>query len=88
MGERPHEGSGWGLAIRPGRMQNGAIRSAVRFEPWNDADLGGDLSPGFYHARGDVAALIVVCSTRLMACLDICMLRASASGLPIRPVNG
>ncbi|CAF2043489.1 unnamed protein product, partial [Brassica napus] len=35
MGERPiankyhyREGSGWGLAIRPGRMQNGAIRSA------------------------------------------------------------
>ncbi|CAN6974068.1 unnamed protein product [Brassica rapa subsp. trilocularis] len=30
MGERPiankyHEGSGWGAAIRPGRMRNGAI---------------------------------------------------------------
>ncbi|CAN7093148.1 unnamed protein product [Brassica rapa subsp. narinosa] len=36
MGERPivnkyGEGSGWGPAIRPGRMRNGAIRSADRF---------------------------------------------------------
>ncbi|CAF2098329.1 unnamed protein product [Brassica napus] len=31
-------GSRWGLAIRPGRMQNGAIRSADRFGPWTDAD--------------------------------------------------
>ncbi|CAN6973608.1 unnamed protein product, partial [Brassica rapa subsp. trilocularis] len=54
MGERPiankyREGSGWGPAIHPGRMQNGAIR------------------------------------TRLTACLGICVLRASACGLPIRP---
>ncbi|CAN7099903.1 unnamed protein product [Brassica rapa subsp. narinosa] len=38
MGERPiankyREGSGWGPAIHPGRMQNGAIRSADRFGP-------------------------------------------------------
>ncbi|CAF2378537.1 unnamed protein product [Brassica napus] len=43
MGERPiankyREGSGWGPAIHPGRMQNGAIRSADRFGPWTDAD--------------------------------------------------
>ncbi|CAN6974002.1 unnamed protein product [Brassica rapa subsp. trilocularis] len=36
MGERPiankyREGSGWGPAIRPSRMQNGAIQSADRF---------------------------------------------------------
>ncbi|CAN6989814.1 unnamed protein product [Brassica rapa subsp. trilocularis] len=36
MGERPIankycEGSGWGPAMRPGRMRNGAIRSADRF---------------------------------------------------------
>ncbi|CAN6973042.1 unnamed protein product [Brassica rapa subsp. trilocularis] len=36
MGERPiankyREGSGWGPAMRPGRMRNGAIRSADRF---------------------------------------------------------
>ncbi|CAN7088072.1 unnamed protein product [Brassica rapa subsp. narinosa] len=36
MGERPiankyREGSGWGPAMRPGRMWNGAIRSADRF---------------------------------------------------------
>ncbi|CAN7093021.1 unnamed protein product [Brassica rapa subsp. narinosa] len=34
----------------------------------------------------DVVALIVVCITRLTACLGICVLRASACGLPIRPV--
>ncbi|CAF2098425.1 unnamed protein product [Brassica napus] len=38
MGERPtankyHEGSGWGPAIRPSRMRNGAIRAANRFGP-------------------------------------------------------
>ncbi|CAN7022623.1 unnamed protein product [Brassica rapa subsp. trilocularis] len=36
MGERPiankyREGSGWGPVMRPGRMRNGAIRSADRF---------------------------------------------------------
>ncbi|CAN7093030.1 unnamed protein product [Brassica rapa subsp. narinosa] len=41
MGERPiankyREGSGWGPAIHPGRMQNGAIRSADLFGPWTD----------------------------------------------------
>ncbi|WZZ14851.1 hypothetical protein YC2023_107940 [Brassica napus] len=38
------------------------------------------------YARGDVAALMVVCSMCLTACLGICVLRASACGLPIRPV--
>ncbi|CAF2372709.1 unnamed protein product, partial [Brassica napus] len=71
MGERPiankyREGSGWGPAMRPGRMRNGAIRPPID--------------------SGHVAALIVVCSTRLTACLGICVLRASACGLPIRPV--
>ncbi|WZY99984.1 hypothetical protein YC2023_072313 [Brassica napus] len=32
------EGSGWGPAMRPGRMRNGAIRSADRFGAWTDAD--------------------------------------------------
>ncbi|CAF2270272.1 unnamed protein product, partial [Brassica napus] len=31
MGERPIANNGWGPAMRPGRMQNGAIRSADRF---------------------------------------------------------
>ncbi|CAF2086404.1 unnamed protein product [Brassica napus] len=58
--ERPiankyREGSGWGPAIRPCRMRNGAIRSADRFGPWTDADYGGDLSPGFCYARRDHA---------------------------------
>ncbi|WZY99880.1 hypothetical protein YC2023_072344 [Brassica napus] len=47
---------------------------------------GGDVSTCFCYARGDVAALIVVCSTRLTACLGICVLRASTCGLPIRPI--
>ncbi|CAF2043660.1 unnamed protein product [Brassica napus] len=43
MGERPiankyREGSGWGPAIHPGRMRNGAIRSADQFGPWTDTD--------------------------------------------------
>ncbi|CAF2371179.1 unnamed protein product [Brassica napus] len=44
MGERPivnkyrEEGSGWGPAIHPGQMRNGAIRSADRFGAWTDAD--------------------------------------------------
>ncbi|CAN6973932.1 unnamed protein product [Brassica rapa subsp. trilocularis] len=88
MGERPiankyHEGSGWGPAIHPSWMRNGAIQAANRFGPWTDAEYGGDLSPGFCYAHGDVAALIVVYSTRLTACLGICMLTASACGLPI-----
>ncbi|CAF2370865.1 unnamed protein product [Brassica napus] len=74
---------GWEPAIFPGRMQNGEIQSADQFRPWTDADYGGDLSLGFCYARGDIAALIVVCSTRLTVCLGICVLRASACGLPI-----
>ncbi|CAN7099918.1 unnamed protein product [Brassica rapa subsp. narinosa] len=74
---------GWEPAIFPGRMQNGEIQSADQFRPWTDADYGGDLNLGFCYARGDIAALIVVCSTRLTVCLGICVLRASACGLPI-----
>ncbi|WZZ15198.1 hypothetical protein YC2023_108287 [Brassica napus] len=62
---------------------------AERSNPVHRSIRGVDrhgLSPGFCYARGDVAALIVVCSTRLTACLGICVLRASACGLPIRPV--
>ncbi|WZY99798.1 hypothetical protein YC2023_072127 [Brassica napus] len=44
------------------------------------------LSPGFCYAHEDVTALIVVCSTRLTACLGICVLRASICWLPIRPI--
>ncbi|KAG2283605.1 hypothetical protein Bca52824_054825 [Brassica carinata] len=43
------------------------------------------LSLGFCYARGDIVALIVVSSTRLTASLGICVLRALACGLPIRP---
>ncbi|KAL0803164.1 hypothetical protein Bca101_058340 [Brassica carinata] len=77
-------GKRMGPAMRPGRMRNGAIRPPI--------DSGVDRrglrrwpKPGFCYARGDVAALIVVCSTRLTACLGICVLRASACGLPFDP---
>ncbi|WZZ63563.1 hypothetical protein YC2023_074933 [Brassica napus] len=85
------EGSGWGLVMRPGRMGAGdASRSdAEPSNPIRRSIRGVDqrgLSPSFRYARGDVAALIVVCSTRLTAFLDICVLRASACGLPIRPI--
>ncbi|KAG2243554.1 hypothetical protein Bca52824_094607 [Brassica carinata] len=77
-------GSGWGRRC-VGRMRSeqsgppigrGVDRRGLRRWP----------KPGLCYARGDVAALIVVCSTRLTACLGICVLRASACGLPIRPV--
>ncbi|KAL0641993.1 hypothetical protein Bca4012_103427 [Brassica carinata] len=41
--------------------------------------------PGFI-TPAERRCLVVVCSTRLTACLGICVLRASACGLPIRPV--
>ncbi|WZY71443.1 hypothetical protein YC2023_003683 [Brassica napus] len=77
---------------------SGGKRMGAGDASWSDAERSNPvrrsirgvdrrgLSPGFRYARGDVAALIVVCSTRLTACLGICVLRASACGLPIRPV--
>ncbi|KAL0641942.1 hypothetical protein Bca4012_103155 [Brassica carinata] len=74
-----------GAAMRPGRMR--AEQSGPPIDSVVDRrGLRRWPKPGFCYASGGVAALIVVCSTRLTACLGICVLRASACGLPIRPV--
>ncbi|KAL0744969.1 hypothetical protein Bca101_100914 [Brassica carinata] len=52
-------------------------QSGGKFRPrLNMGETDGEQvrEPGFCYARGDVAALIVVCSTRLTACLGICVL--------------
>ncbi|WZZ03294.1 hypothetical protein YC2023_089215 [Brassica napus] len=67
---------GAGNSSRSDAERSNPIRRSIR-----GVDLRG-LSPGYCYARGDVAALIVVCSMRLTACLGICVLRASACGLP------
>ena len=72
--------------MRLGRMWNGESRSANRLEAPTDADCNGGPSPGRRQARGYVIVAIVECSARLPACLGTRALRASACGLPIRPV--
>ncbi|XP_063936797.1 LOW QUALITY PROTEIN: uncharacterized protein LOC135147608 [Daucus carota subsp. sativus] len=72
--------------MRPGRMWNGSSRSADRLGVWTCADWCGGQSPGCRYTCGDAVASIVVGSTRLLACLGICVLLAQACGFPNRPV--
>ena len=57
----------------------GSVRGPTRIVEATQAQASSD-------ARGDVVPAIVVGSTRLTACSGNCVLPASASGLPIRPV--
>ena len=73
--------------MRPGRMRNGASRSAARLGARTVAGRAGGVSPGESFARGDaVGPTGAAARASSAAPSGARALRATACGLPIRPV--